>query len=267
MGSHLSWKDAIIAVLRDAKSSMSGLDVVQEIVRLGLREELGATPSATVGALIYSSIKNEGSASPFIRPIPGRFGLRQSDEPSLVEKDLSEKESSDNTSEVTGVVNAFGMFWERSKVQWKNSQTRILGHQPLGTDVDFCTQRGVYLLHDTQGVVYVGRVIKQDLGLRLSQHTTDRLNGRWNRFSWFGVYPVNENGTLRTDTDLSRIPIDLVIATMEAVLIEGLEPRQNRQRGDVNLQAIEFLQSEDPKIELNRKLAIIEELRSGLKNT
>jgi hypothetical protein len=33
--------------------------------------------------------------------------------------------------------------------------------------VNFCEQRGVYLLHDAQGVVYVGRVIDQNLGKRL----------------------------------------------------------------------------------------------------
>jgi hypothetical protein len=40
--------------------------------------------------------------------------------------------------------------------------------------------------------------------------------------------------------------VDVVVATMEAVLIEGLEPRQNRKRGD-DFQAVEFLQFEDPE--------------------
>ena len=57
----------------------------------------------------------------------------------------------------------------------------------------------------------------------------------------------------------------IVIATMEAVLIEGLEPRQDRKRGD-DFQAIEFLQVEDPKLEMNRKLAIFQELALHLKS-
>jgi hypothetical protein len=93
------------------------------------------------------------------------------------------------------------------------------------------------------------------------------LNGRWSRFSWFGVYPVTEGGLLKTDSDFSNVSIDFVIAAMEAVLIEALEPRQNRKRGDANFEAIEFIQSEDPKIDLNRKLAIIEEFRTRLKST
>jgi hypothetical protein len=44
---------------------------------------------------------------------------------------------------------------------------------------------------------YVGRVTDQLLGRRLYQHTVDRLNGRWNRFSWFGVYLVNPDATAR----------------------------------------------------------------------
>jgi len=78
------------------------------------------------------------------------------------------------------------------------------------------------------------------------------------------VYPVEENGTLKTSADFSNVDIDIVIATMEAVLIEGLEPRQNRKRGD-DFQAIEFLQVEDPKFEMNRKLAIVQELAAQLK--
>ena len=249
---------------------MTALEIVQEIVQRSLKTEFGATPAATVGAQIYSSIKNEGASSPFARPAPGRFTLQGSatyPHPSLAPKDLTEKDAQEGTSIAAGVVNAIGMFWERSKVDWKISQTRLLGHQPNGTTVDMAGQRGVYLLHDAQGVVYVGRVTGQDLGLRLRQHTTDRLNGRWNRFSWFGVFPVTESGALKTNADFSNISTDSVIAAMEAVLIEALEPRQNRKRGDANFEAIEFLQSEDPGIELNRKLAIIEELRAGLKST
>jgi len=55
----------------------------------------------------------------------------------------------------------------------------------------------------------------------------------------------------------------MVIITMEAVLIEGLEPRQNRKRGD-DLQAVEFIQVEDPSIERERKAAIVRELSTSL---
>jgi hypothetical protein len=160
----------------------------------------------------------------------GIYALRgiQEDAPGIAQEELARTES----SEVTGLVNAFGMFWDRTKVRW-DSEPRILGQQQAGSKpVNFGEQRGVYLLHDSQGVVYVGRVIDQNLGRRLQQHTSDRLTGRWTRFSWFGVYPVEESGALKKSADFSNVETSIVIATMEAVLIEGLEPRQNRKRGD-----------------------------------
>lgn len=155
------------------------------------------------------------------------------------------------------------MFWERSKVLWK-TEPQLLGRQQQDSKpVDFGMQIGVYLLHDAQGVVYVGRAIEQPLGKRLQQHTLDRLGGRWNRFSWFGIYPVESEGSLKTNIDLSKIGVDVIVATLEAVLIEGLEPRQNRRRGD-DFQAVEFLQLEDPAIEKKDKQALLAELAARL---
>jgi len=69
------------------------------------------------------------------------------------------------------------------------------------------------------------------------------------------VYPVKQDGTLKVSTEFASVKVNVIIATMEAVLIEGLEPRQNRKRGD-DLQAIEFLQLEDPKLEMIKKKEI-----------
>jgi hypothetical protein len=43
----------------------------------------------------------------------------------------------------------------------------------------------------------------------------------------------------------------VIVATMEALLIEGLEPPQNRRRGD-DFRAIEYIQREDPELERRR---------------
>jgi hypothetical protein len=115
------------------------------------------------------------------------------------------------------------------------------------------------LLHDGRAVVYVGRTTDQPLGVRLRQHISDRLNGRWDRFSWFGVYPVAESGALDLNT-LGSYTLEMLIVTMEALLIESLEPPQNRKRGD-DFRAIEFLQVEDPDIEKKSQLVrLIDEL-------
>jgi hypothetical protein len=220
------WRDAIIAVLKAAKAPMHYTEISEQIFERGLRKQT-ATPANTVAACLGQSIKNDGEHSPFIRVSPGVWALRnaQTDAPALAQKELEEAEEPGEADEVTGLVNAFGMFWDRGRVIWE-TDPRILGQQQDGSKpVNFCEQRGVYLLHDSQGVVYVGRATDQNMGRRLKQHTSDRLTSRWTRFSWFGVYPVQEDGTLKTSVNLSNLSSTIIIATMEAVLIEGLEPR------------------------------------------
>ena len=175
--------------------------IAEDIADRKLRGDapLGATPANTVATIITVSIRDEGLRSPFVRVERGVYALR-----AKVEQEFSATETAPEAaipdlpaeaSESTGLVNAFGMFWDRAKVSW-TSQPRILGQQQSGSNpVDFCAQHGVYLLHDAQGVVYVGRATDQSLGKRLSQHIGDRLGGRWTRFSWFGVYPVKDDGT------------------------------------------------------------------------
>jgi hypothetical protein len=88
------------------------------------------------------------------------------------------------------------------------------------------------------------------------------LNGRWDRFSWFGIYPVKTDGSL----DLTANPkfsVKLLIVTMEALLIEGLEPPQNRKRGE-DFRAVEYLQVEDPQFKKLKKTELLKELESKL---
>ena len=263
-----SWKEAAVAVLKDAQEPMSAQEIVQEIIERKLKKALGATPWATMGANMYASMKHDGPASPFTLVEKGRFALKSNgwspvsseSSPQLVGEGLKDGEPS-----VKGIVNALGMFWDRSKVDWTGPQTKIWGTQSGEKSVDFGPERGIYLLHDAQGVVYAGRAYPGSLGQRLWQHTFDRLSGRCSRFSWFGVYPANDNGTLYAQAELPLDSIETVIIMMEAILIEALEPRQNRKRGDTNFEDIEFLQFEDPKLALKRKQAMLGELMSNIK--
>lgn len=151
------------------------------------------------------------------------------------------------------------MYWLRDAVHWKNSPA-INGRQQIGAEtVDFSKQLGVYLLHDGREVTYVGRSIDRPMGQRLFEHTKDRLQARWNRFSWFGLLRVTEEGQLvETQATLS---IELVAVTLEAVLIEGLEPRQNRRRGD-GFNATEYLQAEDPEIQRRQTHQLLDSLKA-----
>lgn len=107
--------------------------------------------------------------------------------------------------------------------------------------MDFAPQAGIYLLHDQSRPIYVGRVTKERMGARLWEHTRDRLSGRWDRFSWFGVRPFQEDGSLGTAP--SGIEIDMLIATLEALMVEGLEPPQNRRQGTASTPSNSFRSS------------------------
>jgi len=264
----LSWRDAIIQVLQGHADPMPYTSIAEAIAEQQLRTELGATPAATVNATITTSMKYEGEASPFQRVSRSLYALR-SVAPSLPGQQVAQVQPAESVVEPpaderdeAGLINAFGMYWTRANVLWTTTP-RILGQQQIGsTPVDFCNQRGVYLLHDGRAVVYVGRTTEQPLGVRLRQHLSDRLNGRWDRFSWFGVYPVSESGALKTDS-AGAYTLDMLIVTMEALLIEGLEPPQNRRRGD-DFRAAEFLQVEDPDIQKTQIIKLMDELKKKL---
>lgn len=54
-----------------------------------------------------------------------------------------------------------------------------------------------------------------------------------------------------------------IIVTLEALLIEGLEPRQNRKRGDA-FRAVEYLQVEDPELVKKNKKQLAAEMLSQI---
>ena len=178
-----------------------------------------------------------------MRVARGLYGLR-----SQIQSTPLEVVNSNESLDETGLINAFGMYWSREKVLWTDKPS-ILGQQQYqSSPVNFYHQRGVYVLYDDRTVIYIGRIVDQPLGLRLKQHISDRLNGRWNRFSWFGIYPVKEDGSLET-TPVDRFTTEALIVTMEALLIEILEPP--------NVATIlELLNSYRPKILLYKKVKL-----------
>lgn len=248
MAKDLTWRDAIDRVLGVAATPLHYRDITDRIIADGLRRNLGATPADTVGALISASIKHD-AASPYVRVAKGTYALL----PAATGKLQSNKRqrsisviAPDETEEQYAIVTSFGMFWRRGAVQWAASP-RLFGVQQLGaTPVDFNKQLGIYLLYDGREVIYIGRTTDRPLGRRLFEHTFDRMATRWDRFSWFGLLPVFDSGKL------GALPnaYDAVkmIPALEAILIEALEPRQNRKRGD-DLSAVEFMQHEDPEIQ------------------
>lgn len=261
----MPWRRAIEKVLAEADGPMHYKDIAEKIVSDGLRtQSVGATPAATVSANITTSIKNDGERSPFIKVGPGQYSLKhhkkvdQSPEKII---EVTGTETDPISEEQYDVITSFGMFWRRDLVDW-TSPPSLLGMQQLGAEpVDFRDQIGIYLLYDAREVIYVGRAEARPLGRRLYEHTVDRLSTRWDRFSWFGLLPVSDKGTLGERP--RAYSSETLITALEAIMIEALEPRQNRKRGD-DLAAVEYLQKEDPEVERKRRRAVLEAAMSNV---
>ncbi len=235
-GEGLSWEDAIEKVLRADGGVMRYTDIANRISSQGYKSV--ANPVASVASAFTKSRSDENSR--FVPMGNGLYALK--DNFSRAEASVSEAAIGEVSQ--TGALKALGMFWQRDAVVW-SGKPRLLGKQSEGaSNVDFCEQIGVYLLHDRDRVIYVGRAA-DTLYARLKAHTTDRLGGRWDRFSWFGLRAVAEDGSL-ADPAMAWNHV-VVIETLEALLIESLEPPLNRKRGD-NFSGVEYLQVLDPSI-------------------
>lgn len=268
-----SWREAIERVLLEEDKPLHYSEISELILSKGYYTTAGATPDATVNAQITSSIKHDSERSPFLRVSRGTFALRTSKPPNstinivspaialppATPKVLKEAQTSTVEQEPDeSVIRCLGMYWQRDLVIWK-SDPRVFGkQQALSKPIDFGAQRGIYILYDHHTVVYVGRSVDRPLGKRLYEHTIDRLGSRWNRFSWFGLLNVTDEGKL-VEAPI-KVTLPSLVATLEALLIEALEPPQNRKRGD-DFTVMEYIQDIDPEIkerELQNTLRAIE---------
>jgi hypothetical protein len=267
MAKELTWRKAIEKVLSEAPGAIHYRDITDKIIEDGLRTNLGATPAATVSAHITTAIKTEGEHAPFIKLGKGLYIWKRVEQPKAVgiigkeTKAVAVEESEEENEPQYEIVSSFGMFWRREAIDWTSSP-KILGMQQIGAEVvDFNKQVGIYLLYDGREVIYVGRSTDRPLGRRLYEHTLDRFSARWDRFSWFGLLPVSDTGVLGKMPESFQVKI--LIPALEAILIEALEPRQNRKRGD-DLSAVEYIQKEDPVMQKRRTKQMVEEALNKL---
>jgi hypothetical protein len=259
----LKWKEAIEKVLNEEKKQLHYTEIAELIAERGYRKSLGATPQDTVSANITTDLNTNKDKSIFARVDKGYYILRKFlSEPADILIDESEPQIINNkvvTIDNHKIINAFGIYWNRNLVHWKSTPD-LLGIQQVGaTEVNFKDQKGIYLLHDGRETIYIGQAIEQPLGKRLKDHTTDRLAGRWDRFSWFGFYPVTEDAKLNLDAKFKDFTIQNLGDILEAILIESIEPRQNRKQGN-SFQGIEYLQKEAPEIRKKQTEQMIREL-------
>ena len=247
----MSWGEAILQILREAKEPLHYNQITESILSRGLKTTTGKTPHFTVTSEI-SKMRSSGKenivqTAPGVYQLPSKTGPPSQDTPGDVEEELDATDATQNLS-----VAAYGLHWERSKVDWKTG--RILGYDP-GFDIDaeperainFADQQGVYLLHNWQSVVYVGRTAAEKNGLfqRLHEHHKKQVwSAKWERFSWFGIRRVNEAGGMIDGP--AQASKEVVSALMEAVLIETLGPSFNKTQG--NYMGTLYHQTIDPNI-------------------
>lgn len=248
-----SWREAITQVLKESGEPLHYGEITNRILSQGLYNTDGATPAATVNAVINDSIKKEPN-SPFIRVRMGEYMLKAT--PAV------QKEQLEVAEEQAPVFRAFGMYWERSLVDWKGTPALWGKQNEKASKVDFAKQNGVYVLYDGHRPIYIGRAIAESLGTRLLLHTKGRMSARWNRFSWFGLLDVASDGTLGPKP--TQLGSEQVITAMESLLIEVLETPLNRRRGD-DIGGFEFLQEEAPELAETKLLQGLERLVKSAK--
>lgn len=278
-----SFLDAVITVLKQSQKPMHYEEIARIITETGLKKAANPPVAAAV-ALSEHTEK-------FERVARGIYKLKDADMHEEVELAVAEKiknaidkiESSEDADEDAahdgiidisqqpkqGLIKAYGIRWARY-IRWKGD-TKLFGiyaydkTENTGNVVDFSDQIGVYLLHDRERTIYVGRAT-DSLIKRLFAHTQDRLSARWDSFSWFGFKDIDpETGALKNECSSNLLhgcnhSIDVVdvITACEAILIEGAEPTQNRRGGD-GLKDREFAQIHD-KSGTTKAVKMIEEV-------
>lgn len=262
----ISWKEAAIVVLRNNADGMHYLDITKRIIDQGLITDFGATPAASLAATLSLDMKNNPQDTIFERIGKAKYRLKLNAQipeiklpKNIVQRVNAESDSIDEEEIDYGFINAYGMYWDRDLIDWNKKPGELYGRQKDATiSVNFADQDGVYLLYNNETVIYVGKANTSSMFERLRSHTSDRLQQRWNKFSWFGVKPVDGNGKL-LQSKPSNLSADDLVSTLEALLIEAVEPNQNRQAGK-GFGLIEFFQIADKAILLEKARKILSQV-------
>jgi hypothetical protein len=243
----MTWKDAAVCILAQNKEGMHYTDISKAVILNSLIASYGATPAASLNSAISMDLKNNQDKSFFERIGPGIYRINSKVNIRNITNRIKKAIIFDlNDEEVNyGYINAYGMYWDRELIDWSKSPGALFGRQNgASTIVNFSEQDGVYLLYNNEKIIYVGKANSSSLYERLKSHTMDRLQQRWNKFSWFGIKAVDEKTGKLKDVVLQNNGNSDLISTLEALLIEAVEPNQNRQAGK-GFAAIEFFQIAD----------------------
>ena len=166
MAKEKTWAQAIEIVLKSSKVPMHYTVILEEIERRNpqndLRCDAAGTPSRPPSRWRGRSTGIGASSSQLGS---GMYTLREwveaaSDAAPVTAGNVEVDPGQDQG----GLIKALGMFWRRSLIDW-SAKCKLLGRQTAKSDdVDFASQRGIYLLHDGRQTVFVGRSVDRDIG-------------------------------------------------------------------------------------------------------
>lgn len=153
------------------------------------------------------------------------------------------------------LISSVGFFWRKDHVFWGagSSPGKLLGvpaKNVTAGPIDFREQSEIYVLYSEYKPIYVGQcgLGNPKLLKRLKQHRIDDLAERWDRFSWFGIRRVKQNGELSAEISAVHPSIASVLNHVEGVLIHAMEPPMNGQRGRFGSRVIRYVQKRDERL-------------------
>ena len=186
--------DRIHDVISKAEEPMDYEQIAVELAEQGNIAEFGVMPRKQICSIVEDAIAKAGDHCAFVRTEPGVYIARKraSSEHLRAARALGPKLA----FIPNGIITCYGQVWAREGVTWRSNPV-IFGCQFQNSPkIDFSKQVGIYTLHSNDhALVYTGVSGDRTIGECLYEHTSDRLDGRWNRFSFYGLLPINENGT------------------------------------------------------------------------
>ena len=227
--SGLTGKEAVFRILAFAREPMRFKEIDNWLVARGQEPLTVGQVAGGFYDLLNKYDKVVETDEPGAYRIHRAWNGRPLDEQTRKDGVVSPKKRKRMVPKLGVVIPCYGTYWDRNLVQWRNGA--LLGKQQ-GEEaevVDFSYQTGVYVLYQWPRVNYVGRT-NSNLYQRLNEHANDDSKGPWDKFSWFGLRAVGEDGVLSAQE--AKPDFHRTVAMMEALLISSLEPPFNRRGGD-----------------------------------
>jgi hypothetical protein len=128
---------------------------------------------------------------------------------------------------------------------------RLIGVNEANVETDFSNQIGIYALYADFDLVYVGQVGAGDnntLIHRIRHHSRSELKDRWNRFSWFGLLRVLQNGELAAPAAANHPNRAQLLDHIEGIILQFAEPKLNSQEGRFRGEVISYRQKRDDRL-------------------